>query len=218
MKALFHKFPRHFIACFSGWNLIFNILAIVLTYVIVMSGTDWQYYSYFQTFKLMPLLFPAILAGGLLPILAPLTLLAFGKIRQSAVLINTAWALGQAAIMGSLISSLYKAVTGRAHPTPFESLSSDITHTFNFGILKGGIFWGWPSSHTTIAFAMALTLIMLFPKNKILRIPALLYALYVGIGVSVSIHWFSDFIAGAIIGAIIGMVIGRGFYKKLYSK
>jgi hypothetical protein len=26
---------------------------------------------------------------------------------------------------------------------------------FRFGFWRGGVCWGWPSSHTTIAFAMA---------------------------------------------------------------
>ena len=56
---------------------------------------------------------------------------------------------------------------------------------------------------------MAACLIMLYPKNKKLAFFALLYAFYVGFGVSVTIHWFSEFIAGAIIGSVIGVVVGR---------
>jgi hypothetical protein len=40
---------------------------------------------------------------------------------------------------------------------------------------------------------------------------ALLYAFYIGLGVSVTIHWFSEFVAGAIIGSVIGTVVGRSF-------
>jgi membrane-associated phospholipid phosphatase len=40
---------------------------------------------------------------------------------------------------------------------------------------------------------------------------AILYAFYVGLGVSMTIHWFSDFVAGAIIGSVIGAVVGNGF-------
>jgi len=40
-----------------------------------------------------------------------------------------------------------------------------------------------------------------------------IYALYIGIGVSLSIHWFSEFVAGAIIGTVIGVTVGK-FYKK----
>jgi hypothetical protein len=40
---------------------------------------------------------------------------------------------------------------------------------------------------------------------------ALLYAFYIDLGVSVTIHWFSEFVAGAIIGSVIGTVVGRSF-------
>ena len=108
-----------------------------------------------------------------------------------------------------LISSAYKAITGRAHPA--HVVGADISHVFQFGFLRGGVFWGWPSSHTTIAFAMAVTVFTLFPKQRWLGMAAILYAFYVGIGVSMTIHWFSDFVAGAIIGSVIGVVVGKSF-------
>jgi membrane-associated phospholipid phosphatase len=42
---------------------------------------------------------------------------------------------------------------------------------------------------------------------------AITYSLYVGIGVSMTIHWFSDFIAGAIIGTVVGVVVGKSFWR-----
>ena len=73
------------------------------------------------------------------------------------------------------------------------------------------MFWGWPSSHITIAFAMAVTVFTLFPKHRWLGWLAIAYALYIGFGVSVTIHWCSDFVAGAILGAVIGTVAGKSF-------
>jgi len=108
--------------------------------------------------------------------------------------------------------TFYKALTGRVHPPRLLIESTiDISQEFRFGFLRGGVFWGWPSSHTTMAFAMSITLLMLYPKNKIVRYLALIYALYIGFGVSISIHWFSDFVAGAIIGTVIGIVVGKSF-------
>ncbi|MBI3634272.1 MAG: phosphatase PAP2 family protein, partial [Candidatus Yonathbacteria bacterium] len=109
-----------------------------------------------------------------------------------------------------VFSIFYKSITGRIPPLFIES-AIDISRKFNFGFLKNGIFWGWPSSHTTVAFAMAVTLIILYPKNKILKYGALIYALYIGLGVSINIHWFSEFIAGIIFGSIVGVVVGTYF-------
>jgi membrane-associated phospholipid phosphatase len=121
------------------------------------------------------------------------------------------WAIAQAELIGALISSSYKAVTGRVHP-PFRiNTGVDLSHDFRFGFLRGGVFWGWPSSHTTIAFAMAATVVMLLPKQRWLGTIAILYASYIGIGVSMNIHWFSDFAAGLIIGTVIGVVVGKSF-------
>jgi membrane-associated phospholipid phosphatase len=73
------------------------------------------------------------------------------------------------------------------------------------------MFWGWPSSHTTIAFATACALAGLFPKQRWLGFAAIVYAIYIGLGISMTIHWFSDFVAGVIIGTLIGMVVGKSF-------
>jgi membrane-associated phospholipid phosphatase len=136
-------------------------------------------------------------------------LLLFGSLFKNATAIRTTWAVGQAALLGWAISSAYKAVTGRPHPPHTAVL--DMSHVFRFGFARGGIFWGWPSSHTATAFAMAVTVFTLFPEKKWPGITAILYALYIGIGVSMTIHWFSDFVAGAIIGTVIGVTVGKSF-------
>ena len=119
------------------------------------------------------------------------------------------------AFFGWLISTIYKAFTGRI-PPPFRELGAsiqDASHGFQLGFMEGGVFWGWPSSHTTVAFALAGALIAMYPQNKWIKVGALVYALYVGIAVSVSIHWFSEFFAGAIFGLIIGLALGKQFRK-----
>ena len=146
-----------------------------------------------------------------MPILLPLVLLAIGGITRSAKVSLAGWAVGQTELIGALVAAAYKAITGRAHPS--HGVGADISHVFRFGFLRGGVFWGWPSSHTTIAFAMAVTIFTLFPKQRWLGYLAITYALYIGIGVSMTIHWFSDFAAGAIIGTAIGTVVGRSFSR-----
>jgi len=223
MPELFHKLPRSVIQIFRGRNLLYQLLAIVLTVVIVQSGLDWFYYRSTRAEWLIEFVRPAIMLGTLNPILGTLAILSFGAINKIPRLITTAWALGQAAILGYLISVFYKAWTGRI-PPPFkgfrmsaQNLNSltDTSHGFQLGFLKGGVFWGWPSSHTTVAFAMSTCLIALFPKNKLITGSALIYAFYVGLSVSVSIHWLSEFVAGAIIGSVIGSVVGRSFRVKM---
>ncbi len=209
---LFSHFFKNLAKCFTGLNLLWHALAILLTAILVTSGFDWHYFIATRGAVLHLLLHPAVRIGGRLPILLPLALYAMGVLKRDPRVTRMADTLGQAVIMGLLVSSSYKAFTGRVHPP--RGLARhfvDTSRVFHFGILRGGMFWGWPSSHTTIAFAMAVSLITLYPKKLVLRYAAICYALYIGIGVSITIHWFSDFVAGVIIGTVIGVVVGTSF-------
>ena len=215
MRGFLYQLPKNIIQCFKGYNVLWHFLAIVLTYIIVTSDFDWDFLISSQKPLLRTLFSPAVELGMILPVVAPLILLAIGVLRKDFKIKRTAFALGQAAILGLVISSFYKAFTGRIPPPHFLGHGAlvDISHGFRFGFLRGGMFEGWPSSHSTIAFAMAVVLWKLFPENKIAQYAALLYAFYIGIGVSITIpiHWFSDFVAGAIFGSLIGAVVGKSY-------
>lgn len=217
---IFHKLPQTVAGCFQGKYLIAQIIAILLTILLVTTGIDWAYFEATRSGLLRALIFPAIALGGLLPILAPLLFLLFGMRRKNSELTNAAWGLGQAAILGSLLSSFYKTFTGRIppHVIPEVTSLSDISHGFQLGFLRGGIFWGWPSSHATIAFAMATTFALLFSGKKHLKYIGFAYAAYVAFGVSVSIHWLSEAVAGVIFGTVIGLVVGACFRKRYLSE
>lgn len=217
IKKIFYGFFVNLAEVWKGYNLAFQGLAILLTYIIVASDFDWKYFE--MTRKISPLFyFPAIILGGTLPIIIPLFLLWYGKTKRNENISFAGYALGQSAIMGSLVTTFYKIFTGRIQPSLINN-TIDISKKFNFGFMRNGIVWGWPSSHTTIAFAMATTIFYLYPKKKILLFFVFAYALYVGLSVSVSIHWFSEFIAGIIFGIIIGRIIGKSFagYKQKIS-
>lgn len=189
--------------------LLWHAAAILLTAISVLSGFDWLYFRETRGHLLWSLMFPAAVIGMFLPAILPIALIIGGLSQKDGKMFRTGWAIGQAEFMGWLISSAYKAVTGRVHPA--HVVGEDISRVFKFGFLRGGVFWGWPSSHTTVAFAMAATIFTLFPKQRWLGVTAFVYAFYIGLGVSVTIHWFSDFAAGAIIGTVIGTIVGRSF-------
>lgn len=230
MKTFFYKFYENIIDSFRGENFIYHIIAVVSTYLIVAMGLDWKYFQFFAGSSLANILFSAAIFGFLLPVLVPAILLIVGKIKKNAKILNTGFALGQAAIVGLFVSYFYKFFAGRIAP-PLNHLNNtfldinklshisssliDTSRIFNFGLGRNGIFWGWPSSHTTVAFAMAFALITIYPKNKIIKIFAILYALYIGIGVSMTIHWFSDFVAGAFLGTVVGIVVGKAFKERI---
>lgn len=201
--------PRNLIACFRGRRLAWHAMAIFFTFVLVASGCDWRYFLWTRSPTLWAWSIPSAPIGGLVPLALPLVLLALGRLRKSAVITTAGWAIGQAEAIGGIVAAAYKAVTGRVHPS--HGLGPDISHGFRFGFLRGGLFWGWPSSHTIIAFAMAAAVFTLFPRRRWLGFLAVAYALYIGVGVSMTIHWLSDFVAGAVIGTVVGSVVGKAF-------
>jgi membrane-associated phospholipid phosphatase len=213
MRAFFYTIPRNILLTFWGRNLFWHILAIGATVVIVTSGFDWIYFKATRPFA--GYAFSAVILGSRVPVVFPAVAYIFGSLRKNQRAIYTAYATAQAAIIGLLISSFYKAFTGR--PGLRHSLRTmvDTSREFHFGFLKGGVFYGWPSSHTTIAFAMAVAVWKLYPNSYMIRCIALLYALYIGVGVSMTIHWFSDFVAGVIIGSVIGATVGNAFLNIL---
>jgi len=219
MSAFFTSLPKNILQCFKGYNLLWHLLAMVLTYIIVTSGFDWLYFKITQRPLLQAILFPAVRLGSRVPVFAALVLYVAGTVWKNLKTKRAALASAQATLIGLCMAVFYKAFTGRVHPPRFLIQSAvDISRDFRFGFMRGGVFWGWPSSHTTVAFAMAVTLFTMYPKNQIIRYCAIIYALYVGFGVSIGIHWFSDFVAGAIFGSVIGVVVGNSFREDIAER
>lgn len=212
-RDFLYTLPRNIFRSFWRHKLPWHIIAIVATLVFAISGFDWLYFKATRPFA--GYLFSAVVVGWRMPVLFPVASYIVGSVRKSRREIYGAYATAQAALIGLLISSFYKAFTGR--PGLHRSVRTliDTSREFHFGFLKGGVFFGWPSSHTTIAFAMSTAIWTLYPGSKITRCFALLYALYIGVGVSMTIHWFSDFVAGALIGTAIGLTVGNSFAERL---
>jgi membrane-associated phospholipid phosphatase len=214
MLSFFKTFPKNLVASFQGRLIFYHLLAILLTILLVLSGFDWRWYLLAHTKFTQALSFPAIVVGSFLPIVLPVCIIAIAILRKDKLLSLKGWLMGQAALIALIISSTYKAFTGRIPPTMVKVL--DISHQFNFGFFRQGIFWGWPSSHTATNFALATAFFFLFSRSK-WRWPLLIFALYVGLGVSTGIHWFSEFVAGALIGWAIGLGVGKSTSNTLLT-
>jgi len=215
IHRLMRQIGEIFTRMYTGNNLLWQIAAVVLTYVLVVSGFDAWWFSVTRGAGVQGVTWPAVIVGGLIPYALPLVLFLFGFLAKKKKLMMLAVAIILAALLGLGISSAYKVFTGRI-PPGFRTASTlslpDIvarSHGFRLGFYRGGAFNGWPSSHTTVSFAIALTIIAFYPRKKWLRYLVLAYALYVGLGVSTNIHWFSDFAAGIIFGSIIGGSVGK---------
>ena len=212
MKNFAFRLAGNFGRCFAPHFLPFHLLAIISTYYFATTGFDWWIYSTGRANIPFTLVMIAGFGGFLVPVLLPAVFYGIGYFAKEAKMRMIAFALAHAGILGVLLSWFYKAFTGRAHPDLWSYVSlTDVTHQFQFGFLKGGVLWGWPSSHTTVAFAMAITLALLYKKNNAIRVPVLLWACFVGFGASVGFHWPSDVLAGVIFGTIVGMVVAKSY-------
>ena len=210
---LFYHMDSHLLGSFTQNYGVNHFLAASVTYGLVKSGIDWKWNNFANDRGISNSGFVSVEVGGLAPIVVPLGLYLYGRSAENEKLQITALALGQAAILSVGISSAYKAFIGRRPPDDrdVERSKSDYSGDFKFGFLNRGAYDGWPSSHTMTAFAMATTLIELYPENKTIEVVSLAYASLVGLGVSTNIHWFSDAVGGALIGYSIGKSVGIGF-------
>ncbi len=214
MRKFFTLIPTSLLAIFSLKNLWWHALMIALTGLLVAMGFDWQYFAKVSDTPFSHVFRFAGILGFVGPFLIFIGLWILGAMRDSKRLNIASWAVLQAAFLGWLVSSMYKVFTGRAHPPhQITDLLMQISREFHFGVWEGGIFWGWPSSHTTVSFAIAFVLIVFFRGNKWVTVPALGYAVYIAIGASASFHWFSDVVAGLILGIIVGIAVGKAFLQ-----
>ena len=214
-RSFFYRMPSNILACFRGYNLLLQLFAAAVTFVAVVSGFDWSYFEHTRGDLILTLSLPAAIIGFFVPVVAPLILYYIGERRKNKRLMRAGSAVAQAELIAYFLSSLYKSFTGRMQPEFLTHLKTvDYSRDFNFGFWEHGIFWGWPSSHAAVAFAGSLALFVLYPRSTLMRAVVLLYALYIGIGVSMSIHWFSDALAGSILGCVIGIVVGKSYLAK----
>lgn len=199
---------------FHNWRVIPMCIAVsaLLTGVIVLSGLDWAYFVMVQNLQLFGPLIVADSLGYVFPVLlfAGLFLAAFLAPQKGfgiagfAVLLST--------ILALFVSVVLKAFTGRVSPPHHyfgDNLAdADNSAGFNLGWMNESILGGWPSSHATIAFACAVTLVFVLPSARRLHLAGLFLATFIGVGVTFGYHWLSEFVSGALIGAGIGLWAG----------
>lgn len=199
VKGILPAFAR----IFHRRSLVWHGTAIALTALLVLSDTDWWFYEHTRSPLLHPIVWAAGLGGFFIPVLIPLGMYFVGEWRKDNRLMDIATTIAQAVIIGLLVSFLYKAFTGRIQPDFLGVGGTDISKEFQFGLLRHGVFWGWPSSHVAVASAGAAALVGTL-RSRGVAIGAYLYVCVVAAGAAIGFHWFSDVIAGFLFGTLAG--------------
>jgi len=194
----------------------FYAISVIGTLFLVGTGLDWAYLVFVLNVMPSSLLFVADLLGFILPVLLMLSSLIVLFVSRKKIYRMYAEATLYAILLGFSLSTVFKAFTGRTSPPHRHSgeklVLIDNSNGFDFGFMNNHVIGGWPSSHTTIAFALAMTLTLLLPKRWYIKTTLFGIALFIGIGVTFGFHWLSEFVAGACLGTAIGLVVGR-YYK-----
>ena len=113
-------------------------------------------------------------------------------------------------IFSEIITTILKLSFGRSRP--YEVLSSIVK-------LAKVSTASFPSGHTSAAFAVAMSLLTLFPEKKVIIIIAYFGALAVGYSrMALGVHYPSDVLGGAIIGNVATFICICGLKSNLSTK
>lgn len=189
------------------------------TYGMVETGVDWKWRQFAYNHDAVSYAgAPAVFSGSLVPIALPLTLYGVGRGYEDTKMQTAGVALAQAVILSTSLTTGIKAFTSRREPHIWgddkQVHDEDLAKDFKFGFLRRIPFDGWPSGHTSAAWTIAATLTEFYPDNTLLAVGLYSYAVYMGLGVSTTIHWLSDAWAGALFGYAIGKTVARHFMKE----
>lgn len=173
---------------------------------------------YFYVDKPLAIFFHSLDFGMFLPLLKGLTKLGLGILYLPTFFIAAlffrylwikkcwearCWFIWFSLVISSIICVVLKIALGRARPNLWFD-----DHLYGFyGLRSEAVFWSFPSGHTTILMALALSLALLFPKHKWL-------CLFIGICLSftrivLTHHYLSDLvIATYLVMLEIGLLLG----------
>lgn len=185
-------------------------LSAGLTWLLVWSGIDWAWASFFSDHHApVYAALPGVLLGMVTPVAIPLWFFLRwrwkGRLQDKRLFRSAAWALGIAYV----VTTLLKIFTNRVDMEPFEPIGEvDFSAAFRFGLLQGAGFWesfaeGWPSGHTMTSLAVALAIRPQLQK-PLWKHLHLAWALLVALSVSTAFHWLSDVVSGAVFAGLIG--------------
>lgn len=222
MYFFLQEYFEHVRGLASWRSLGLAVVAILSTAYLVYSGEDWRYLVMVEKRVPMSLLFISDITGTLVAILLPVSLYILSRVKKSDVMYFYARAVAQCVVLGFTLSTFIKIFTGRTSPPdPHDGIGRalvDNSHDFHFGFMREQIIGGWPSSHATIACALAVLLLLILPPRWYTRMLIIALATFISVGVTFGFHWLSESIAGACLGTAIGTVVGVYYREKLQER
>lgn len=220
--TLFGNFGNNILDSFKGKNIFLHLTAIASTAFFVSEDVDYRVEDFFNHHEEYgSLARPVLYTGEFLPFAVGGGLFVYAKARNDNEALGASFAVLQASLIEFLYNSTLKAITGRPNPNwRYNADMEGLSKTFQFGFLRGGIFWGWPSGHTAATMAVVSALTSYYPDKPWLKITGYTWVAYTMFGVcSVNrgaMHWFSDAVAGALMSYAVGSTVGK-YYRRVFS-
>jgi hypothetical protein len=215
----FTDFLKNSSECFTGKNILFHVSGILATAGIVKNGMDKDVHNYFiKNRQYEPYSAPAVHLGSVAPFLLGGVIWLYGLDSKKDKEKTIGSAVLQACAVSFLYASTLKFFTGRPNPKAIEYKDNSYAETFRFGFNKGGIYFGWPSSHMMTNTAMITSFLSFYKDNTALNIIGYTYLGYLFCSVISfrwsTMHWFSEAVAGTIMGYAIGSTVGKNFSNR----
>lgn len=191
--------------------ILILIISAFITYGCIVLKIDWNWAVYFNTHNFWVVCaVPFVILGMVVPLAIPLLqyILYRKQKKESRYLIlakKSFWSF----ILAYFVMTILKVFTNRVDMEPFEPIGVvDFSNQFRFGFMNSNHWWesfseGWPSGHTMIAVAMAISINNLL-KNRLTKVLNVVYPICIALSVSTAFHWLSDVISGLLFGLIIG--------------
>jgi len=214
----FSNLGKNTLAAFSGSNALVHLSAAAGTFLIVKTGLDTKVHNLFARDRTLDRYsHPAVALGSYFPAILGGGLFASGLVGGGSKLASAGSAVLQASLLAIGTTVTLKALTGRPGPDPVVYADNSASNVFRFGILRGGVWHGWPSGHMLTNVAAVTSLMSFYRDNTLLNIAGGASLGYLFLSVishgRATMHWFSDAVAGTLMGWAIGTTVGREFRR-----
>lgn len=220
----FDNIGNNFLNSFSGYKSLLQLAGIASTVGIIHSDADYHISTYFMDHpSYANIALPAVVLGSTLPITTGGVLYLIGKHNSDNRMIGASFAVLQAGLITVVYISVLKGITGRAHPDASSAADRRaVSSQFNFGLVRGGIYRGWPSGHVGAAMSVASALSHYYPEKTWLKYLSYGWVAYTMAGVSAfhkgTMHWFSDAVAASLMTYTIGASVGNYYRNAMENK
>jgi hypothetical protein len=198
---------------FWGANLALHIGGIGATPLLVATGVDTKVHNVWVDHQgFSPYTVPGVVGGYFAPLLLGTGLAGYAVVANSPRTSLAANAVLQSLLLSFTYQTVLKTVTGRKAPASVHYDDNQASRQFQFGFLRNGIDYGWPSGLLLTNTAAFVSLAYVYRDSWLLRIAGAATIGYLFISApaheGARLCWFSDAVAGLAMGVAIGRGVG----------